>query len=64
MNNQIPIFRFIFRFGGKSETAQAPLFSVPPPLRGRAENGNGVFRNPRPFPKLQPTAENAGNEHE
>jgi hypothetical protein len=60
MNNIIPIFRFSFRFVGKSESAKATLFSVPTPLRGRAESGIGVFRLFQSFPFFKTSAENRG----
>ena len=60
MNKTSPIFRFPFRFIGIPETAQATLFSVPTPLRGRAESGNGDFRLFQPFPFFDTSAENEG----
>jgi hypothetical protein len=60
MTDTISIFRFAFRFVGKSETAKATMFSVPTPLRGRAESGIGVFRLCEPFPFFKKLSENAG----
>ena len=58
MNNNIPIFRFSFRFTGIPENAKATMFSVPTPLRGRAESGIGVFRFLRSFPFFGTLSEN------
>jgi len=57
MTNRIPQFRFRFRFCGIPETAKAQMDSAPPPLRGQAEFGIGVFRICRAFPILDKPAE-------
>jgi hypothetical protein len=57
MTNRIPRFRFRFRFCGIPETAKALMDSAPPPLRGQAEFGIGVFRICRTIPNLDKQAE-------